>query len=126
MKSGFARRPFWLIVGQRTRGLEVFTNGGGEILPVFSYEEEAEMFLRHEVSEKGWRVRECTCGELASILCALRMDVRHVALDPLPEMVAGSSVGLVRLSRKAFVEALLTSPPIPPLGEEPYVTEVAS
>jgi hypothetical protein len=53
--STFAHRSFWLVARQRTAGLDVFTIGSaGEVLPVFSFKEEAEMFLWLGVSEKGW------------------------------------------------------------------------
>ena len=94
-------------------------------MPVFSFKEEAEMFLRLGVSEKGWRVRESTCGELASVLYGPCRDVGHVSLDPLPEIVCGRTVGLVSLSRRDFVEALLPSTPIPSV-EEPCLAGVAS
>jgi hypothetical protein len=110
LRSNLARRTFWLIVRQRTRGLEVFTTGReGEVLPIFSFEEEAEMFLRLGLPEnKGWRVRESTCGELTSVLHAPCRDIGHVALDPLPKTVGERAVGLVRLSRKHFIQGLLS------------------
>jgi hypothetical protein len=41
------RRAFQLIVRQQTKGLEVFTIvDTGEVLPVFTFEEEAEMYFR--------------------------------------------------------------------------------
>lgn len=127
MKSTFARQPFWLVVRQRTSGLEVFTFGGeGEVLPVFSFEEEAKMFLRLGVSEKGWRVRESTCGEMASVLYGPCKDVEHVSLDPLPDTVGGRTLGFVSLNRKDFVGALLPSDPIPPAVEEPHLAGVTS
>ena len=41
-------RRFWLIVEQRCNGLEVVTIGS-DVLPVFSFREEAEMFLGHDL-----------------------------------------------------------------------------
>jgi len=80
------------------------------MLPVFSFEEEAEMFLRLGLLEKeGWRVRETTCGELTSVLYGMCRDVTHVSLDPLPGMVE-----LVSLSRKTFVRTLLARDLTPP------------
>jgi hypothetical protein len=115
LKSTFERRPFWLVVRQRTAGLDVFTIGSvGEVLPVFSYEEEAEMFLRLGLpKEEGWRVRESTCGELASLLYGPCRDVEQVSLDPLPDMVCARMVGLVSVSWEDFVEALLPSDQVP-------------
>jgi hypothetical protein len=127
LKSTFARRSFWLVARQRTAGLDVFSIGSaGEVLPVFSFKEEAEMFLWLGVSEKGWRVRESTCGELASVLYGPGRNVENVSLDPLPDIVCGRMVGLASLSRKDFVGALLPSVPIPPAVEEPRLAGVAS
>ena len=80
-----ARRAFWLIGRQHSRGLEVFTiSGTGEVLPVFTFEEEAEMFFRLGVPEKeGWRLKEITHEELASVLYGPCREVTHVSLDPL-------------------------------------------
>jgi hypothetical protein len=81
----------------------------GEALPVFSFEEEAEMFLRLGLpGKKGWQVREATCRELASLLCAPCTDISHVALDPLPETVSERTVGLLCLSREHFIRVLLS------------------
>ena len=116
MRSSLARGAFWLIVREHTRGLEVFTLGSkGEVLPVFGFEEEAEMYLRLGLpEEKGWRVRETTCGELASVLHASCRDIRDVALDPLPETVGERAVGFANISRRAFVGALLEREPKAP------------
>jgi hypothetical protein len=109
LKSNLARRAFWLIVRQRTKGLEVFTTGReGDVLPVFSFEEEAEMFFRLGLPEKeGWRVRESTCGELTSVLHASCRNIRHVAVDLLPETVGEGAVGFASLDREYFVQVLL-------------------
>lgn len=104
-------RSLWVIAEQRCNGLEVFTIGT-DVLPVFSFREEAEMFLGLGHAADGWQVRETTCGELVSVLHGPCREVRHVALDPLPGMVE-----LVSLSRKAFVSALLTSELTPPAVE---------
>ncbi len=126
MKSSLARQPLWLVVRQGARGLEVLTiDSSGEVLPVFSFEEEAEMFLRLGVSGPGWRVRETTCRELVSVLYAPHRDVRRVALDPLPETALESTVGFVSLCREAFVQILLPSDLIPPAVEEPRLKGVA-
>lgn len=126
MKGTFSRRPFWLVARDRTAGLDVYTIGiAGEVLPVFSFKEEAEMFLQFGVSERGWRIRESTCGELASVLYGPCRDVEQVSLDPLPDLEWGRMVGLVSMSRKTFVEALLPSDFMPPTREEPRLAGVA-
>ena len=77
---------------------------GGRALPVFSFREEAEMFLclgGH--GGDGWRAMQSGAAEILSLLRGACADVRSVALDPLPGMAADGTVGLVALSRKRFL-----------------------
>jgi hypothetical protein len=87
--------------------LEVLTislTGGEEALPVFSHEEEAEMFLWLGGTRDGWQARESPGGELTSILYTLCASLKNVALDPLPEMLDEKTVGLVSLKRERFLD----------------------
>jgi hypothetical protein len=72
-------------------------------LPVFSFEEEAEMFLGFRDVDDDWRVRESGAGELVSVLYGPCAGVKEVALDPLPEMVVERTIGLVSLVRERFI-----------------------
>ena len=101
-------RPLWLIAEQRCNGLEVFTIGT-DVLPVFSFEEEAQMFLGLGHAIDGWQVRETTYGELISVLYGPCREVTHVSLDPVPGLVE-----LVSLDRRAFIRALLEREPKAP------------
>ena len=106
-------RPLWLIAKQRCNGLEVFTIGSN-VLPVFSFREEAEMFLGLGYAADGWQLRETTCGELVSVLYGPCRRVEHVVLDPVPDLIA-----LVSLSRKRFISVLLsefTPPAVETIG----------
>lgn len=116
MRSNLARRAFQLIVRQQTKGLEVFTIGDtGEVLPVFGFEDEAEMFLRLGLPEQeGWQVRETTCGELVSVLHGPCREIEHVSLDPVPRMVGLEAVGFATLSREHFISVLLSESTPPP------------
>ena len=92
--------------------MEVLTtnlSGGEEALPVFSHEEEAEMFLYLGGLGEGWRARESAAGEVTSILCGLCAGVKKVALDPLPKMLDEKTVGLVSLERERFLNLVLES-----------------
>jgi len=110
------RRPssvYWLIVKNENERIESLIDGlagkGEEALPVFSHEEEAEVFLSlSEAKDDRWRARESTAGELISVLSGPRAGVKEVALDPLPEMVAQRTVGLVSLSRERFMDLVLS------------------
>ena len=76
-------------------------------MPVFSFSEEAELFLCCEAEEDGWRVRESDPDELLFMLSAPCADVKSVALDPLPDMVAGATLALVSVSQREFTERLI-------------------
>jgi hypothetical protein len=82
--------------------------GTSRVLPVFSFEEEAEMFLHlGGYADSGWRARESSAGELVSVLCGPCIDVEGVALDPLSEMLEDGTIGLVEVGRRRFVGQLL-------------------
>ncbi len=100
---------YWLIAKDQSDRVEVLTIefGSGRALPVFSFAEEAELFLGLGGVGQDWWVRESGAGEIVSVLYGPCAGVRSVVLDPLPEMVADGAVDLVRLSRKRFVEHLV-------------------
>ena len=102
-------RSLWLIAEHHSGRMEVLTVdlGDGEALPVFSFKEEAELFLRLGVSKMGWQVREATGGELISILCGPYVGIQKVVLDPPPEILCEMLAGLLSLSRKDFVRTLM-------------------
>jgi hypothetical protein len=82
--------------------------GLSKVLPVFSFEEEAEMFLHlGGYGDSEWRARESSAGELVSVLCGPCVDVEGVALDPLPEMLEDGTLGLVWVGRKRFLGQIL-------------------
>ena len=114
IKRGSVQRPvlsYWLIAKNENGRTEVLTAllaSGEEALPVFSYEEEAELFLGTQAAGSGWQVRESTAEELISVLCGAFAGAKEVSLDPLPEMVAEGTLGLVNLSRKRFVNLVLS------------------
>jgi hypothetical protein len=89
--------------------MEVLTIGaGGEtVLPVFSFQEEGEFFLRLEATAADWWPRETTTGELISLLLGLCARVDKVALDPLPGFWEREIIGLVSTDRRRFVHHLM-------------------
>ena len=96
----------WLIVrndlGAGDGPPEVLTlgaGGDGTILPVFSFEEEALLFLRLCGFGGGWHASKGGIADLASVLSDVCSDVRRVALDPIPEIGPHGSHDLVSLSR---------------------------
>ena len=101
--------PFWLIVKYRVGGMEVLRTilaSGEEALPVFSFEDEARMFL--ELGTSGcWQVKETTAGELTSILFGPCAGVGRVVLDPLPGPCVEALTGPAGMGRDAFMESHL-------------------
>ena len=101
---------YWFIERPGAGRSEVFTVGVGpktEALPVFSFPDEAEMFLKlGGFEEGGWRTVERTAGELVSRLAEHQSaGIKLVALDPLPEMVNtmfGLTIALVTTSLIGF------------------------
>lgn len=117
LKSRAARPPdlatsYWLIEKHEAGRMEVPTihlENGGEALPIFSWVEEARMFLDLGVFEEGgWAIRESTAGRLVSMLEEdLRAEVEFVALDPTPEMATpmfGTMISIVTLDRQSFID----------------------
>lgn len=107
---------YWLIAKGQNNRLEVLTlccDGKGEMLPVFSFEEEAEIFLEPRGVADGWQVRESSARELVSVLCGPCAGVKEVALDPSLEMVAERSVGLVSLLRERFMNLVIARIGVP-------------
>ena len=104
---------YWVIAKDAKDGfgqLEVLTvdlDGTGEALPVFSFEEEAEMFLWLQTTEDGREVRETTPGQLVSILYGPCAHVRRVMLDPVPEIGARMQISLLGMDRNDFVESVM-------------------
>ena len=82
--------------------------GDDEALPVFSHEEEAELFLGLGGVGDGWRIRESAAGEIVSLLFGPCVAVESVALDPSP-LMAPEMLGLVRVGRDRFLD-LITVP----------------
>ena len=107
-----ARRPQWLITKHITSRMEVFTThlcGDRKALAVFSFEEEAQMFLDLclAVSQDEWRVRQTSVGELVSVLYGPCSDTKKVVLDPVPELGREELVDLLSMHRNDFLRSLL-------------------
>jgi hypothetical protein len=86
--------------------LKLAAGDEGSILPVFSFEEEALLFLRLCGFSGGWHVSKSGIVNLASVLSDVCPDARRVALDPIPEIGPYGPHDLVSLSREEFVELL--------------------
>ncbi len=103
-------RRWWLISRCADSRREVLTTRCGAVtLSVFSFEEEAGLFLELKgLTPDGWRAWEIRAGEITSVLCDPCVRVAQVALDPLPESVADRvAMQPTSMDRKAFLNYLL-------------------
>jgi hypothetical protein len=82
------------------RALTIDLASGEEALAVFTFEEEAELFLILGRVSESWQIRESSAGEIISLLMGPNVDVGRIALDPAPEMLAQKTGGLVSLKRE--------------------------
>ena len=114
--DGVARRSLWLIARTENGPMDVLTlNPGGdsEALPIFSYEEEAEVFLHLGHPERGLRARSSTAGELVSLLYGSCAGVKKVTLDPLPAVGYEVVLDLVGSGREQFLRNFAGDPLVP-------------
>lgn len=101
---------YWLIekIGEDTSDmLTVDLRGDQQALPVFSYQEEAEMFLWLAKLADRWRARKSEGRELARVLTGPCQGVGFVAFDPLPRLVGEGTFGPVGLTRERFALRLM-------------------
>ena len=78
-----------------------------EALLVFSSWEAAQSFFLSDASQGEWHVRECSGGELVSLLLGLYKDLGWVLLDPLPAHLVPGEIPTNLASRENFVNYLL-------------------
>ena len=100
---------YWLIcdVTEPARAFVLDLAGLGRSLPVFSFREEAELFLALGGLGGGWAVREGGTGDFISLLFGARADLANVILDPLPMMLRDSVAGLISISPDRFLARFL-------------------
>ncbi|MDP9456803.1 MAG: hypothetical protein M3Q60_13740 [Actinomycetota bacterium] len=96
---------YWLIARRGVVWTEVLTVevGGEKALPVFSFEEEAGLFLLFGDAGPGWRVRKTAAEEVVHVLFGPRAGTRRVVLDPLPAVLGEDANLLASLGRDEFV-----------------------
>ena len=108
--DGKPQQPYRLIVNNEKDRMDVLTiqlSTGGEALPVFSHEEEAEKFVRFGSWGAGWHAKEASARDLVSVLLGPCAGVGLVALDPWPEIYVEMVVSLIGVNRLDFVNLLV-------------------
>lgn len=117
--DALAGATYWLISGGSAGVLTLDLAGLGRTLPVFSFEEEAGLFLALGGMGDGWRTGASGTGDLLSLFLGEGADVESVVLDPLPAMLRDGTAGLVGLSLGRFVEKFLRSGAPDPGASDP-------
>ena len=114
LKNEAARKTrgpaYWLIAKHENGRMHALVTGArsdDQALPVFSFEEEARLFLWLENPGTDWRVRETTVGEIISVLYGHCLGVNKVVLDPLPGIYGEEINSLVSLRGDDFAWILL-------------------
>ena len=100
---------YWLICdGTGPPGALVLDLAGlGRTLPVFSFPEEAEMFLRLDGLDGDWEVREGVADDFFPHFFGARAGVESVVLDPLPGAMGDGAAGAVGIGPGRFVDRFL-------------------
>ena len=100
---------YWLICdGTGPPGALVLNLAGlGRTLPVFSFPEEAEMFMRLDGLDGDWEVREGVADDFFPHFFGPRERVESVVLDPLPGTMGDGAEGPVGIGPGRFVDRFL-------------------
>lgn len=103
---------YWLICdAAEPEGVFVFEIAGlGRSLPVFSFREEAELFMALGGLGGRWRTVERGADDFLAFFFGPGADVESVVLDPLPTMLRDSTASLVGLSLGRFMDRFLGVP----------------
>lgn len=103
------RNTYWLVeerVRVRPEVVVLRLADGRRVLPVFGFEEEADLFARMPPRDDR-SVRRTGTDELVSLLRGPLGDVELVALDPLSDAEADMLNGSVSLTRQEFLDFLV-------------------
>ena len=98
---------FWVVLegGTWTAPFTVSLPEGKEAIALFSAEQEARMFCHLSKQGAKGSIRQTTAGGVLSLLYGPWTVARHVALDPLPEILGGRLLGLLTLGREHFARS---------------------
>lgn len=100
------QRSYWLLVRDTENGIETLTTGlsnSGRMLPVFSFKEEAEMYLCMRGPRDEWRIKEILPEKLRSLFDTVLDNIVSVTLDPIPENSFFDASGLLSITRQDFI-----------------------
>ena len=107
--GGLSRSSWWLVARNDGGLMEVLTLDDGDTLPVFSGEDEAELFLwLREDAQRGWGVHQSSAEELVFVLSGPLSRAGLVVLDPSAEIFDGQGARSPGLGREEFLEWIVS------------------
>jgi hypothetical protein len=83
------------------------TCSGYEMLPVFGFREEAEMYLQIEMLDDDWQIKKTSAGELLSMLSGSHAGVRSVTIDPYPSALSHEAAKPAGIDPEWFVSRVM-------------------
>ncbi|AHY46228.1 Hypothetical Protein RradSPS_0945 [Rubrobacter radiotolerans] len=104
-------RRYWIISADSASD-EVLVVGDEDsgVVPVFSFREEALLYLSYGVRKSGWTVSQRSEEEVVDLLCGPYSWTAGVALDPIPEFAGqDDALAFTTLGRREFLDDLLRS-----------------
>src|SRR4051794_24932287 len=99
--------PQYIIAKRSNGSLELLriSLAAGEIaLPVFSFEELAQEFLKYRALGSEWYIRKSYNGEMISLLLGPCTDVERILPNPLPDPLAAQGALLNSMDRERFMD----------------------
>jgi hypothetical protein len=107
------RAPPQYVIARRSKGslelLRIPLRAGEKALPIFSFEELAQGFLKHRGLGPEWHIRKSYNGEMISLLLGPCTDVERILPNPLPDPLAAQGALLNSMDRERFMDFLLTA-----------------
>ena len=100
---------WWLLARHKDSQTEVLTLvcSGYEMLPVFGFREEAEMYLQIEMLDDDWHVKKTSAGELLSVLSGPYASVTSVTIDPYPSALSYEAAEPAGIDPERFVSRVM-------------------
>jgi hypothetical protein len=89
--------------------LRIPLRAGEKALPIFSFEELAQGFLKHRGLGPEWYIKKSYNGEMISLLLGPCTDVERILPNPLPDPLVAQGALLNSMDRKRFMDFLLTA-----------------
>ena len=105
----YSHSTWWLLARHGDSQTEVLTLtcNGYEMLPVFGFREEAEMYQQIEMLDDDWQISKTSADELLSVLSGPYASVRSVVIDPYPSALPYEAAEPAGIDPERFVSRVM-------------------